>query len=446
MIPTPTDKPSAAAAINARLPISANATLAIQHLLAAYASLVVTPIIVAGALGWSNAQLTLLLSACLVTSGICTLLQCIGFGRGWIGIRLPVIQGTTIAAVPALILIASTEGLPAVFGATMVAGVFTFAVAKRWSLLLKYFPPVVTGTVIAAIGISLLPVAIMWMSGGAGFGPQSVSTLDMVLGFGSLATVLLIMRFARGIVARSAILITLVGGTALAVAIGATEVSAIAEANWFAMVQPFAYGLPSFHWAAIMALILVMIVTMVESTGDYLAIGEVCEKSLTPADIAAGLRAEGLGTLLGGVMNAFPFTTFSQNTGVLRLSGVRSRWVVATAGAMMILLGFVPKLAALAATVPTAVLGGCGIVMFGSIAGTGFNILRRVDLDDNGNLMVVCVSLGMALLVIANPTFFDSFHDSVKVLLANSITLAGISALLLNYLFNIAGQQTSEPA
>ena len=186
----------------------------------------------------------------------------------------------------------------------------------------------------------------------------------------------------------------------------------------------------------LVAMILVMLVTMIESTGDYIAIGEVCQKPLSPADIAAGLRAEGFGTLLGGVMNSFPFTTFSQNTGVLRISGVRSRWVVATTGALMILLGFVPKLAALAAIVPSPVLGGCALVMFGTIAGTGFNILRRVDLDDNGNLIVVSVSLGMALLVIANPAFFDGFNSNVKVILANAITLAGLSALGLNALFN----------
>lgn len=423
-----------------------------QHLLAAYASLVVTPLIVAGALGWSSADLTYLISACLVASGACTILQCVGIGDGLLGIRLPVVQGTTIAAVPALILIGGSSSLPAMFGATIVAGSMTLLIATRWSRMLRFFPPVVVGTVITAIGISLFPVAVMWMGGGAGFGAQSVASIDMLLAFVSLAAVLLVMRFGRGtvsggtvggsIVERSAILIGLLLGTLLAWPLGLLNADAVVAAPWFGAVLPFAYGWPVFEWPAITAMVLVMLVTMVESTGDYFAIGAVCGRTLSERDIAAGLRAEGLGTILGGVMNSFPFTTFSQNTGVLRLSGVRSRWVVATTGLFMIVLGLAPKLAALVSLIPMPVLGGCGLVMFGSIVGTGINLLRTVDLNDNGNLLTVCVSLGMAMVVIANPIFFAVLPESLNLVLANAITLAGVSAVTLNALFH---RQASKP-
>ncbi|MEM7097849.1 MAG: nucleobase:cation symporter-2 family protein [Pseudomonadota bacterium] len=417
------------------LPPSRTVTLGFQHLLAAYASLVVTPLIVAGAVGWSGEQITYLISACLLASGVCTLVQCIGLGQS-IGIRFPVVQGTTIAVVPVLIAIGTTSNLQAMFGATIVAGIMAFVLAGPWSRILRFFPPIVVGTVITAIGLSLFPVAVMWMSGGAGFGAQDVSVSDMGLAFFSLFVVIGVMRFGRGLLARSAILVGLLCGTLLAVVMGQVDPTPVAEAPWFGVVVPFAFGVPTFEWPAIIAMCLVMLVTMVESTGDYFAIGAVCGKQVGKQEIAQGLRAEGLGTVLGGVLNSFPFTTFSQNTGVLRISGVRSRWVVATTGVLMILVSFFPKIAAVFAMIPTPVLGGCGLVMFGSIAGTGIAMLRDSDLSDNGNLLTVCVSLGMAMLVIANPTYFAALPDDLSLVIANAITLAGVSAVGLNALFS----------
>ena len=423
------------------MPLANTLALASQHLLAAYASLIVTPLVVAGALGWTTYELTYLISAALVTSGLCTILQCVGVGnrrderQAFIGIRLPVVQGTTIAAIPALILIGGSSGMQAMFGATIVAGALAFVLAKRWSLMMRFFPPVVVGTVITAIGVSLLPVAVMWLGGGSTMEAHAVAPVQLLLGFSTLAIVLLAQRFGRGLWQRSSILLGLLGGTALGFLLGEVQFNALDDAAWFGFVAPFAFGLPLFEWPAILTMTLVMLVTMVESTGDYLAIGEVCDHPVSKQDIAAGIRAEGLGTVLGGVMNSFPFTTFSQNTGVLRLSGVRSRWVVACTGGLMIVLGLLPKLAAVVAIIPTSVLGGCGVVMFGSIAVTGMGILKRVDLSKTGNLLTVSVSLGMAMLVIANPLFFQALPGAASMVLANSITLAGVSAVLLNMVY-----------
>lgn len=421
--------------VDERLPGRRTTALALQHLLAAYASLVVTPLVVGGALGWSHEDLTYLISAALVASGVCTLIQCVGIGKEFIGIRLPVVQGTTIAVVPALIAIGSSSSMQAMFGATIVAGLVAFLLAGQWSRMLRFFPPVVVGSLITAIGISLLPVAVMWMSGAQQMGAQPVSGKAMLLAFATLLVVLVVMRLGRGLLARSAVLVGLLVGSLLAFALGSFDTQGIGENAWFAVVLPFAFGPPVFEWPAIAAMVLVMVVTMIESTGDYLAIGEVCEQPVDRRDIAAGLRAEGLGTIIGGVMNSFPFTTFSQNTGVLRLSGVRSRWVVAATGAMMIVVGFLPKLAGFIALIPAPVLGGCALVMFGSIAATGIQTLRGVDFSHNGNLLTVSVSLGMAVLVIANPTFFGALPDPANLLLSNSITLAGVSAVVLNLVF-----------
>ncbi|MDT8893107.1 nucleobase:cation symporter-2 family protein [Halomonas sp. I1] len=429
------------ASVDEVLPAQQTLMLSLQHLLAAYASLAVTPLVVASALEWSPSEVTLILSACLVTSGLCTLIQCLGILGTGIGVKLPVVQGTTIAAIPPLIMIGSSGGFNAMFGATIVAGLFAFLVAPYWSRMLHFFPPVVTGTVIAVIGLSLFPVAIMWMGGGGGFGPQEVATPDMVLGLATMLFVITVIKFGRGIWARTAILLGLVVGTLVAALFGLVDFSNVGQAEWLAVVYPFAMGPPTFSLSASVAMILAMVVTMVESTGDYIAIGEVCDKRVDQRKLTAGLRAEGLGTVLGGIMNSFPYTTFSQNTGVLRVSGVKSRWVVAVCGGMMILLGFFPKLSAIATSIPLPVLGGCGVVLFGSITCTGLKIIGRVDLDDNGNLIIVGVSIGMAMIVVCNPTFFDALPDGLRSVLNSAITLGGISAILLNLLFNVLARK-----
>jgi NCS2 family nucleobase:cation symporter-2 len=204
--------------------------------------------------------------------------------------------------------------------------------------------------------------------------------------------------------------------------------------------MPFAYGPPTFTLAASAAMTVTMLVTMVESTGDYLAIGEACEQEVDERRLSAGLRAEGLGTIIGGLFNAFPFTTFSQNIGVIRVSGVRSRYVVAGTGVMLILLSLAPKAAALVANIPTPVLGGCGLVLFGSIAATGIQTLRRVDLEDTGNVLTVGISLGAAMLVVANPIYFSILPKAVADILNNPITLGAVCAVTLNLLFHGSGE------
>ncbi|TKB56510.1 nucleobase:cation symporter-2 family protein [Ferrimonas aestuarii] len=420
--------------VDATLPPQESAALAFQHMLASYASLIVTPMVLAGALGWSVDTTIFMLSACLITSGLCTLLQCIGIGQ--IGIRLPVVQGTTVATIPALIMIGANDGFTAMFGATIIAGGFTFLIAPWWSKLLRFFPPLVTGTVIVIIGLALFPVAVMWMSGGQGFGEQRVAIEDIILGISTLLIIMAVMRWGKGFISRIAILIGLVSGTLLGVLLGKVDFANVANAQWFGIITPFAMGFPTFKLSAILAVLVSMIVTMVESTGDYIAVGAVCDREIKKKHIAAGLRAEGLGTILGGVLNSFPYTTYAQNIGVLRVSGVRSRWVVALCGGFLALLGFFPKLSAIAACVPLAVLGGAGLILFGSIACTGLKILKQVDFDDNHNLIVVAVSLGLAMMVVCNPTFFSIFPDWVEMLLGNAITLGGLSALVLNCVFN----------
>ena len=418
------------------LPLRWSLPLAVQHLLADYASIVITPLVLASALNWSSEQTTYLLAAGLLGSGVATVLQSLGLPGGAIGIRLPVVQGTTIAVIPPLIAIGQGSDITAMFGATIVAGGVCLLLAGSWSRLLRLFPPLVTGTVITVIGVSLMPVAVMWLSGGAGFGARETSRVDLLLGLGTLLLVVLLIRFGPDLLARTAILVGLVAGSLAGALLGVTSFAAVAGAQWLTLPLPFAFGAPTFEVAACAALVVAMLVTMVESTGDYLAIGEVCEQHVDRPRLAAGLRAEGLATVLGGLLNAFPFTTFSQNIGVIRVSGVRSRYVVALSGLLLACLSLAPKAAALVAGIPAPVLGACSLVLFGSIAATGIQTLRRVDLEHTGNVLTVGLSLGAALLVVANPIYFSALPKAVADILNNPITLGAAVAVSLNLLFN----------
>lgn len=426
-------------AVDERLPLRWSIPLAAQHLLAGYASIIIAPLVLGAALDWPQEQTTFLVASGLFGSGVATLIQCLGLPGLPVGTRLPVVQGTTVAVIPPLLAIGADGDLTAMFGGTIVGGFVCLLLAGYWSRLLRFFPPLVTGTLITLIGVSLMPVAVMWLSGGRGFGAQETTVAEIALGLGTLLLVLLVMRFGSDFLSRTAILIGLLAGSTAGAAFGMSDFSGVGSASWAAIPLPFSFGPPSFSFAACLAMTVTMLVTMVESTGDYLAIGEVCEQSVDEKRLAAGLRAEGLGTIIGGVFNAFPFTTFSQNIGVIRVSGVRSRYVVAVTGVMLVALSLTPKIAALVANIPTPVLGGCGLVLFGSIAATGIQTLRRVDFEHTGNVLTVGISLGAAMLVVANPIYFSALPKAVADVLNNPITLGAAFAVTLNIVFNRRG-------
>src|SRR5437773_3435049 len=311
------------------LPYGEMAAVGLQHVLVMYAGAIAVPLIVGGALKLPKDQIAFLINADLFACGIATLIQCIGFWR--FGIRLPVVMGVTFAAVGRLVAMATSGvGITCIFGAVIVAGVFTVAVAPFASRLVHYFPPLVTGTIITVIGITLLRIGINWAGGGVGaknFGdPIYLGLVALVL-----ATILVINKLFTGFVANLAVLLGLILGFAAAMALGTVDFAGVYDAEWVALVYPFRFGTPRFELGAIVSLCIVMIVVMVESTGMFLALGEICGKNIGPPEIARGLAADGLGTIIGGVFNTFPYTSFSQNVGLVGVTGVRSRWVVAFA-------------------------------------------------------------------------------------------------------------------
>jgi NCS2 family nucleobase:cation symporter-2 len=362
------------------LPAPRLVALGIQHVLVMYAGAVAVPLIIGAAVKAPMEQIGYLITCDLLACGIASLIQSVGIWK--FGIRLPVIMGVTFAAVGPMVAIGSDPslGLLGIYGATIVAGIFTILVAPFVSRLLPLFPPLVTGIIITVIGISLIGVGINWAAGGVG-NQQYGRPLYLGIAFLVLVSILLITRFGRGFVRNISVLLGLVIGMIIAALLGQVDFSRVSDTAWFAIVTPFRYGLPIFDPIACATMCVVMVVVMIESLGMFLALGEICDRHLDKEDLTRGLRVDGLGTLIGGILNTFPHSSFSQNVGLVGVTGVRSRWVTAVGGIILILLGLIPKLAQIVASVPSFVLGGAGLVMFGMVTATGIRILAGVTIS-----------------------------------------------------------------
>ena len=431
--------------VDERLPLPQLAAYGFQHVLAFYAGAVLVPILVAGGLGLSTEQLIHLINADLFTCGIASLIQSVGIGDR-IGVRLPLLQGVTFTAVSPMIAIGlaaggGTPGLLSIYGATIVAGLGTFFVAPYFARLVKYFPPVVTGTVILIIGVGLLPVAANDVV--AGMGPNAIQNpvlaKNLAYALATLGLIVAIQRIFRGFLSTIAVLIGLVAGTVAAWLLGDAHFDAVAGAPVVGWTQPFYFGIPTFSLTAIVSMCVVMLITMVETTGDVYATGEIVRKRIRRADIARAIRADGLATTLGGVLNSFPYTCFAENVGLVRLTQVKSRWVVASAGVIMIVLGSLPKAAAIVAGIPHPVLGGAALAMFAAVAVVGVQTLTKVDFDDHRNMVIVGTSLGLAMLVTVQPYVSAAVPSWTAIVFGSGITLGALAAILLNVLFHHVG-------
>jgi NCS2 family nucleobase:cation symporter-2 len=316
---------------------------------------------------------------------------------------------------------------------------------------------VVTGTIILVIGISLMRVGINWAGGGL---PTLTKMVDGVPGafpnpsYGQLQglgialfvllVILGLIKWGSGFVSNVAVLLGIVAGAVLAAALGGMHLDKVSAASWGAIVIPFHFGMPQFHLVPIITMCIVMIVVMIESLGMFLALGEITGKTVNRDALTRGLRADGVGTLLGGIFNTFPYTSFSQNVGLVSVTGVRSRWVTVTGGAIMLLLGLLPKMAALVEAVPLVVLGGAGLVMFGMVAATGARILTTVDFRENRfNLFVVAISVGFGMIPLVAPNFFKNLPHDLHPLLESGILLCALVAVVLNAFFNGLGDKAS---
>jgi NCS2 family nucleobase:cation symporter-2 len=432
------------------LPVPKLLTLGLQHVLVMYAGAVAVPLILGRALKLAPEDVAFLISADLFACGLATLIQSVGFPG--VGIRLPVMMGVTFASVgPMLSMAAAPDvGLLGIYGAVISAGVFAVLVAPFMGRLLPLFPPVVTGTIILVIGITLMRVGINWAGGGL---PTLTKVVDGAAGafpnpnYGQLeglgialfvlVVILGLIRWFTGFIANAAVLLGIIAGAVLASLLGVMHFDKVVSASWVDFVMPLRFGMPKFQLIPIITMCIVMVVVMIESTGMFLALGEMTGRKVDQAAITRGLRADGVGTILGGIFNTFPYTSFSQNVGLVGVTGVRSRWVTATGGLIMLALGLLPKMSALVEAVPVVVLGGAGVVMFGMVAATGARILTGVDFKASRyNLFVVAISVGFGMIPLVAPNFFRHTPDVLHPLLESGILLAAIVSVALNLFFN----------
>ncbi|KOU00455.1 uracil permease [Streptomyces rimosus subsp. pseudoverticillatus] len=422
-------------------------TSGLQHVAAMYAGVVAPPMIVGPACGLGPTETAFLMGASLFTAGIATLLQTLGFWK--IGAKLPFVNGVSFAGVTPMVAIGKAQSpgdaLPVIFGAVIVAGVLGFLLAPYFSRLVRFFPPVVTGTVITLIGVSLLPVAFNWSQGGNATAHDYGSPVNIGMAALTFVIVLVLRRVLRGFLQQISILLGLVAGTLIAIPVGITDFGAITEAAPVGFPTPFHFGAPQFDAAAIVSMCIVMLVCMTESTADMLALGKIVDRPADERTIEGGLRADTLGTAISPLFNGFANSAFAQNIGLVAMTKVRSRFVVATGGLILVVLGLCPVAASVISLVPLPVLGGAGIVLFGSVAASGIQTLATAAMDKGENALIVAASVGIGLIPIAAPRFYHDFPKDMLVVLDSGISTGCIVAIVLNLAFNHFGKRRGEP-
>jgi NCS2 family nucleobase:cation symporter-2 len=418
------------------LPLPRLFALGLQHVLVMYANAVAVPLIIGAALHLPKDQIALLINADLFACGIATLVQTIGIGK--VGIRLPIIMGVTAVAISPMLAMAAMPGvgLTGIYGAVLVGGVFGLLVVPFVHRVLKFFPAVVTGSIITMIGVSLMRVGIGWAGGGAAaadFGAGGYLAVATAV----LVVILLVIKYARGFLANMSVLIGVAAGYALTIALGWTDFSGLAQEPWARIVLPLQFGIPAFHLVPCLTMCLVMTIVFIEATGMFLALGSMTGRVVSAPDIKRGLRADALGTVIGAVFNTFPYVSYSQNIGLVGVTGVFSRWVCVTGGVIMLALGLIPKLAYIVASVPQCVLGGAGFIMFGMVAATGIKILATVDyVRQRNNVLIVAIAIGFGVIPIVSPNFFRIMPAALKPIFGDAIIMTSLAAVALNAFFN----------
>jgi uric acid transporter len=410
--------------------------LGLQHVLVMYANAVAVPLILGAALQLPKEQIALLINADLFACGIATLVQTIGIGP--FGIRLPIIMGVTAVSISPMLAMAAMPGvgLTGIYGAVIAGGIFGLLVAPLIKYVLRFFPAVVTGTIITMIGIVLMRVGINWAGGGAAasdfgaFGYLAVAALVLV-------TILLIIKFASGFIANMAVLLGIALGYIVTIALGWPSFAGIENEPWLRVVLPLQFGIPQFHLIPVLTMCLVVTIVFIEATGMFLALGSMTGRTVEAEDIKRGLRADALGTLIGGIFNTFPYVSYSQNIGLVGVTGVYSRWVCVAGGVIMLALGLIPKMAFVVASIPQSVLGGAGFIMFGMVAATGIRILAAVDYTKHRhNMLIVAISIGFGMIPIVAPRFFQAMPPALGPIFGDGIILTSIVAVALNAYFN----------
>ena len=413
--------------INDKPNLSTQILLGFQHIFAAFGGIIVVPLVISSALGFDAITSTALMSATILAAGIATFIQSRGIGP--VGARVACIMGTDFTFVAPSIAIGSVYGLPGIIGATILGsfvGIFLSFIIRP---VMKLFPPLVTGTVITLIGLTLLPVSMDWAAGGSG-SLNYGNLINISIAMFVMSVTLLLNRYGKGLVSSASILIGMAVGYLICIPFGMVNFSTVNTAKWISFPQIFLYGV-NFDLKVLLPFIPAYFVATISTVGCLKAIGEVSKVEMDDKRIGAGVLSDGIGSMLAGFLGTFPNTSFSQNVGLIPLTKVASKYVAMMAGIILVILGFLPKFAALINIMPEPVLGGVGIVMFGTVAASGIKTLSKIELN-NRNLLIIATSIGLGVGVTFRPEFISQFPEGLKMIFSSGISTGTIVALILN--------------
>ncbi|MCR4942951.1 MAG: purine permease [Clostridium sp.] len=407
--------------------ISSQILLGLQNIFAAFGGIIAVPLVLASALGLDAKTSTTVISATILASGLATIIQSRRIGP--VGARVPCIMGTDFTFVAPSISVGAVAGMPGIIGATILGSLVEIIASFFIKPLMKLFPPLVTGTVVCLIGLTLIPVSMDWAAGGSGSSDYG-SIQNVAVAMFVLIITLLINRYGKGIVSSASVLIGMFIGYVICIPLGMVNFTTVKEASWFAIPNIFAYGV-DFNFKYVLAFIPAYIVTTIETVGCLATICQVSSVEANDDIIGKGVLADGVGSAIAGTLGTFPNTTFSQNVALIPLTKNASRRVAIMAGIILAALGFLPKFAALINIIPSAVLGGAGIVMFGTIAAAGIKTLSSVDIN-NRNLLIIATSIGLGLGVTFRPDFIANLPEGLQLIFSSGISTGTITALILN--------------
>ncbi len=422
-------------------PLAKAIPLGIQHVLAMFVSNVTPAIIIAGAAGFgfgSNSpdfpNLIYMIQMSMLFAGIATLFQTIGMGP--VGARLPIVQGTSFAFIPIMVPLVAGQGtgaLGALMAGVVVGGIFHFFLGTFIGRIRFALPPLVTGLIVLMIGLALVKVGIQYAAGGvpAQGKPEFGSLTNWTMALIVIVVTLGIKFFTKGVLSVAAVLIGLIVGYVIAYFMGEVSFAGIGRAASFTVPVPFKWGFEATS-AAIIGFCFMAIVSAIETVGDVSGITKGgAGREATDKEISGATFADGLGTAVAGVFGGLPNTSFSQNVGLISMTGVMSRHVVTIGAIFLIVAGFIPKVGAAISTVPIEVLGGGVIVMFGMVAAAGVNMLSEVNWNRR-NMMIFAISLSIGLGLQLVPGALQHLPATAKILLTSGLLPAAIIAIVLN--------------
>lgn len=415
--------------IEDRPPMAVTVVLALQHILAAFAGIIAVPLVVSSAIGLSVEDTTIMVSATIFVAGLATMLQSKGLGP--VGSRVSGMMGTDFTFVNPAISVGAQFGIAGIVGAT-IAGSFVEIVLSRFiKPLMAFFPPLITGTVVSLIGITLLPVSMDWAAGGFG-SPDYGSVENISIAFAIMVFTLALSHYGKGMWKTASVFIGMIFGYVLCIFLGKVDLSAVNDAAWFAFPSLFRYGV-TFNLSAILSFVPAYVVSLIGTVGIMMAIGEASRAKMSSERAANAVLADGVGSLIAGLFGAGPNTAFSQNVGLITLTKVASRHVMIVAGLILAGLGVFPKLSALISIMPQPVLGGVGVIMFGLVAAQGLKTLSQIHLGDR-ELLIISVAFALGIGVTVRPELLSNLPAPLQMILSSGISTGTLAALILNVL------------